>query len=121
MREKYAGSPITATEPVFGYMAKAIGLAMRNERFQMAVMNDTEPAVRDLAAFEDDLKKGNVKALLPNKQVTSNLASRLIDIAHGANIAVVGITETAPADARFVDWMLSELQELDQALQSPSR
>ena len=121
MREKYTGFPIAATEPVFGYMAKAIGLAMRNERFQMAVMNDTEPAVRDLAAFENDLKKGNVKALVHNKQVASNLTSRLIEIAHGANIPVVGITETAPADARFVDWMLSELDELDQALQSSSR
>jgi zinc/manganese transport system substrate-binding protein len=121
MRERYAGFPITATEPVFGYMAKAIGLTMRNERFQMAVMNDTEPAARDLAAFENDLKKGNVKVLLYNKQVTSNLANRLIDIAHGANVPVVGITETAPADARYVDWMLSELDELDQALQSPPK
>src|ERR1700747_1740348 len=30
-------------------MANAIGLTIRNERFQVAVMNDTEPAARDLA------------------------------------------------------------------------
>jgi len=30
MRERYAGVPVTATEPVFGYMAEAIGLDMRN-------------------------------------------------------------------------------------------
>jgi zinc/manganese transport system substrate-binding protein len=121
MRAKYAGIPITATEPVFGYMAAAIGLTIRNERFQMAVMNDTEPAARDVAAFENDLKKRNVRVLIHNKQVTSNLAKRLIDVAHNVNVPVVGITETEPADTRFVDWMLSELDELDNALQSPPR
>jgi zinc/manganese transport system substrate-binding protein len=121
MRAKYAGTPITATEPVFAYMANAIGLTVRNERFQVAVMNDTEPAARDLAAFENDLKKRNVKVLLYNKQVTSNLASRLVDVARGANVAVVGITETEPADTGFVDWMLGELDELESALGGPPR
>jgi zinc/manganese transport system substrate-binding protein len=121
MRAKYAGTPITATEPVFAYMANAIGLTVRNERFQMAVMNDTEPAARDLAAIENDLKKRNVKVLLYNKQVTSNLASRLIDVARGANVPVVGITETAPADTGLVDWMLGELNELESALGGPPR
>jgi zinc/manganese transport system substrate-binding protein len=121
MRAKYAGIPITATEPVFGYMAHALGLIMRNERFQMAVMNDTEPAARDLAAFEDDLKKRNVRVLLHNKQVTSNLANRLIDVARGVNVPVVGVTETEPADTCFADWMRRELDELEQALQGQPR
>ena len=119
MRAKYAGIPIAATEPVFGYLAGAIGLTARNERFQMAVMKDTEPAARDLAAIESDLKKRNVKVLLYNKQVTSNLTRRLIDVARSANVPVVGITETEPADTCFVNWMLSELDDLEQALQSP--
>jgi len=119
MRAKYAGIPITATEPVFSYLAGAIGLTARNERFQMAVMKDTEPAARDLAAIESDLKKRNVKVLLYNKQVTSNLTGRLIDVARSANVPVVGITETEPADTCFADWMLSELDDLEQALQSP--
>ena len=119
MRAKYAGIPITATEPVFSYLAGAIGLTARNERFQMAVMKDTEPAARDLAAIESDLKKRNVKVLLYNKQVTSNLTGRLIDVARSANVPVVGITETEPADTCFMDWMLSELDDLEQALQSP--
>jgi zinc/manganese transport system substrate-binding protein len=117
MRAKYAGVAVTATEPVFGYMANAIGLAVRNERFQMAVMNDTEPAARDLAAFENDLRAANVNVLLHNKQVTSSLSNRLINVARRANVPVVGITETAPANAGYVDWMLSELTELEQALQ----
>ncbi len=30
---KYAGAAVTATEPVFGYMAEALGLTMRNRAF----------------------------------------------------------------------------------------
>jgi len=56
IRATYADVAITATEPVFSYMASALGLKMRNERFQMAIMNDTEPSARDIAAFERDLK-----------------------------------------------------------------
>jgi zinc/manganese transport system substrate-binding protein len=121
MRAKYAGVAVTATEPVFGYMANALGLTVRNERFQMAVMNDTEPAARDLAAFENDLRMANVNVLLHNKQVTSSLANRLINVARRANVPVVGITETAPANASYVDWMLGELGELEQALQSSNK
>jgi zinc/manganese transport system substrate-binding protein len=121
MRAKYASVAVTATEPVFGYMANAIGLTVRNERFQTAVMNDTEPAARDLAAFENDLRTANVNVLLYNKQVTSGLSNRLINVARRANVPVVGVTETAPADASYVDWMLSELSELDQALQSSNK
>src|SRR5262245_60419572 len=43
IRARFAGSSVTATEPVFGYMAEALGLAMRNQRFQLSVMNETEP------------------------------------------------------------------------------
>jgi zinc/manganese transport system substrate-binding protein len=121
MRAKYNGVAVTATEPVFGYMANAIGLTVRNERFQVAVMNDTEPAARDLAAFENDLRNANVNVLLHNKQVTSSLANRLINVARRANVPVVGITETKPANVSYVDWMLVELGELEQALQSSNK
>ena len=35
IRKKFGGAPVTATEPVFGYMAAALGLTMRNENFQI--------------------------------------------------------------------------------------
>jgi zinc/manganese transport system substrate-binding protein len=90
IQAKYGGVPVTATEPVFTYMANALRLTIRNERFQIAVMNDTEPAARDLAAFENDLKKRKVKVLIYNKQVTGNLTNRLIDVARRTKVAVVG-------------------------------
>jgi zinc/manganese transport system substrate-binding protein len=37
-------------------MAKALGFKMRNDRFQLAVINNTEPRTSDVAAFERDLR-----------------------------------------------------------------
>lgn len=115
----YRGQPVTATEPVFGPMAAAIGLAMRNVRFQTAMMNDTEPSARDIAAFEDDLKQRKVKALIYNSQVSEQLTRRLLAIAKEAHVPVVPVTETQPADTTFADWMLSQLDALDRALAKP--
>ena len=54
--KKFAGTPVTATEPVFGYMLDALGMQVRNMRFQIAVMNDSEPGALEVAGFENDLK-----------------------------------------------------------------
>lgn len=116
LRDKHKGKPVTATEPVFGPMAEAIGLTMRNEKFQRALMNETEPSAKDIAAFESDLKARKVKALLYNKQVSEKLAQRLVAIAQDSKIPVVGVTETMPPDTTFVDWMLGQLDALDKAL-----
>ncbi len=116
LRGKYAGTPVTATEPVFGYMATALGLKMRNERFQLAVMNDTEPRASDVAAFETDLRRHQVRVLFYNSQATDAAAQRMLAIARQANVAVVGVTETAPAGKKFQDWMTGTLDAVAQGL-----
>jgi zinc/manganese transport system substrate-binding protein len=116
IKAKHTGAPVTATEPVFGPMAKALGLAVRNERFQLAVMNGTEPAARDLAAMQDDLKQRRVRLLLYNSQVSDDLTERLRAIARGAGVPVVGVTETAPANASYQDWIAQELDAVAKAL-----
>lgn len=120
LKTKHTGKTVTATEPVFGPMAAALGLTMRNERFQLAMMNDTEPSARDVAAFENDLKERKVKALIYNSQVSEKLTERLLAVARKAKVPVVPVTESMPANANFVDWMLSELDTLDKALSDPN-
>lgn len=116
MRARFAGQPVTATEPVFGYMAAALGLTMRNERFQLATMNGTEPRPSDVAAFEADLRGRKVRALLYNSQATGPAAQRLLQLARQSNIPVVGVTETEPGETTFQAWMLSQLDALEKAL-----
>lgn len=116
MRKKFAGTEVTATEPVFGYMSTALGLKMRNERFQLAVMNDTEPSARDIAAFLDDLKRKRVKALFYNNQVTDDLTEKLLAAAKDAGVPIVGVTETKPDGVTFQAWILGQLTALEAAL-----
>ncbi|MGA7386311.1 MAG: zinc ABC transporter substrate-binding protein [Pseudolabrys sp.] len=120
LKAKHVGTAVTATEPVFSPMAEALGLTMRNQRFQLAMMNDTEPSARDMAAFESDLKERKVKVLIYNSQVSEKLTERLRDIAYEAKVPVVGVTESMPANTSFHDWVLSELDALDKALSGPN-
>jgi len=119
LRKKHSGTPVTATEPVFGYMAAALGLVMRNERFQLAVMNDTEPSASDVAAFETDLRKHQVKLLIYNSQATDESAKRLLEIAHRSKVPVIGVTETEPRGKTYQEWMRGQLDALDDALAKP--
>lgn len=118
LRGRFAGTPVTATEPVFGYMATALGLDMRNERFQRAVMNDTEPSASDTAAFTADLRLHRVRLFIYNSQATDSAAQRLLRIARQSKVPVIGVTETQPAGMTYQDWMLGQLDALEKALSS---
>jgi zinc/manganese transport system substrate-binding protein len=118
--DKYAGTSVTATEPVFGYMAAALRLTMRNAAFQLAVMNNTEPSARDLGRFEQDLKDHKVRVMFYNTQATDRLVQRLVDLARAAKIPVVGVTETCPPGLTYQAWMLRELEATDKALAGPA-
>ncbi|HQT46993.1 MAG TPA: zinc ABC transporter substrate-binding protein [Acidocella sp.] len=116
LRAKYAGIKITATEPVFGLMAQALGLVVLNQPFQTAIMNGTEPAPKDVAVFEDDLRQRRVRALIYNAQVTDDLTATLLALARKNDVPVIGVTETEPAGLNYQQWMDSGLDAVDQAL-----
>ena len=116
LKGRLAGTPATATEPVFGYMFEALGMNVRNQPFQLSVMNDTEPSASDVAAFEADLKTGKVKLLVYNSQASDALADRMLKLAKEHNIPVVGADETEPPGKTYQAWMAGELEAVDKAL-----
>ena len=118
MRRSYAGQPVTASEPVFGYQAKLIGLDVRNEKYALAVMNNAEPTPSQVAAFENDLKGRHVKVMLYNAQASEPAVAKLVQMAKDNNIPVVGVSETEPPNSTYQDWMMGQLNALDRALAS---
>ena len=116
MKAKYAGTSVTASEPVFGLMADLIGLEVHNKAFQLAVMNNTEPSASDVAAFEDDLKGHKVKVMIYNAQADDQAVKRLVALAKDSKIPIVGVSETEPAGKTYQAWMLGQLDALDKAL-----
>lgn len=116
LRARYAGLDVTATEPVFGYMFDALGLRVRNQPFQLAVMNNTEPSASDVAAFENDLKTHRVKLLIYNSQASNPIAKHMQAIAEQSGVPVVGASETEPVGKDYQAWMTSELDAVERAL-----
>ena len=116
LRARCAGVAVTATEPVFGYVLDALGMQVKNQSFQLAVMNNTEPSASDVAAFENDLRTHSVKLLIYNSQATDPVADRMRKIANEAGVPVVGATETEPPGTDYQAWILGELDAVDRAL-----
>jgi zinc/manganese transport system substrate-binding protein len=120
LHSTFPGVAVTATEPVFGYMATALGFTMRNERLQLAVMNDTEPGASDVVAFENDLRKHLVRLLFYNRQASNAAAQRLMKIAQQSKVPIVGVAETEPQGTAYQDWMMRQLDAVEQALANPA-
>jgi len=116
MHKSYAGQPVTASEPVFGYQAALIGLKVHNEKYALAIMNNAEPTPSEVAAFENDLKGRKVKAMLYNAQASEPAVGKLVQLAKDNGIPVVGVSETEPPGSTYQDWMLKQLNALDKAL-----
>ena len=116
MHKSYAGQPVTASEPVFGYQAALIGLKVHNEKYALAIMNNAEPTPSEVAAFENDLKGKKVKAMLYNAQASEPAVGKLVQLAKDNGIPVVGVSETEPTNSTYQDWMMGQLNALDKAL-----
>jgi zinc/manganese transport system substrate-binding protein len=120
IRDRFAGTEVAASEPVFGLMADALGLKMLGDDFQQAIMNETEPSPRAIAALEDDLRSGRAKVLFYNSQVVDPLTERLLAVARESNVPVVSVTESMPEGRTYVGWMIDQLDATAKALAAPA-
>lgn len=116
LRARYSKAAVTATEPVYGYVLNALNLQVKNQRFQLSVMNETEPRASDVAAFQDDLENRSVKALIYNQQTQSPLAQRMLSIARQANVPTVSVSEMQPGAMTYQAWISDSLDSLEEAL-----
>jgi zinc/manganese transport system substrate-binding protein len=107
---------VTATEPVAGYMIQLLGYHNINEHFQFDVMNDAEPAPKEVAEYEDSLRQHRVAVLFYNQQVTDPLTSRIKTIAKSSGVSVVGVNEFVPPGTGYVQWLVQTIQTMDKAL-----
>lgn len=114
----HAGTPVAATEPVYDLMAQAIGLDMRHTRFQLAIMNGTEPRVSDVAALESDLRQRQVRILITNSQTAGGITQRVATIAQRAHIPLAPVSETMPATVDYQTWLMASLNTLQSALEA---
>lgn len=118
MRSKYQGTRVLMTEPVFDYMATALGLAIVDQQgaFQRAVEEGNDPAAAAVAQFRNELASHVVRVLIYNDQTVTPITTQMQDVAKQNGVPVVPVSETEPAGKTYQEWMLSELSTLQQAL-----
>lgn len=118
IRGKYAGTRVLSTEPVFDYMAKALGLNVVDKEgaFQKAVEEGNDPPAAAVAAFRTQLASHNIKVLISNSQAVTPLTTQMKAVAEQNNVAVVSVSETEPAGMTYQKWLTGELGALQAAL-----
>jgi zinc/manganese transport system substrate-binding protein len=118
MRTQSAGTPVAATESIFVYLARYLGLNLLSPpAFMQAVAEGNDPAAADVAEFQTQITSKQVKLLVYNQQTSTAVTTNLKQLAAAAGIPIVGITETIePPNATFEQWFNAELQQLQMAL-----
>ncbi len=113
-----AGKTYGATEGVFEYMARAVGLDDTTPPgYRNASANGSDPSPGDIDTFDRMLEKGRMTVLIFNTQTQGSVPDQIRTQAKRSGIPVVDVTETVPPGAGgFVSWQLGQLRHLAAAL-----
>jgi zinc/manganese transport system substrate-binding protein len=121
IKARYNNTDVIATEPVFGYMAKALGFRMHGIAFQTSMMNGVDPGPKQVQAFQRQLQHRRVRILFYNQQVSSPLVLYLLQQAKQFAIPVVGVMETQARHKTYHEWMQDQLKQVEQVLDERHR
>ncbi len=118
IKEQFHGTEVASTESIFVYLANATDLDLVSPpAFMEAVAADNDPPDASVVEFQCQLESGNVKVLVYNAQTVTPLTTSMKTIAAEHNVTVIAVTETIqPPNVSFQDWMMGELDELQNAL-----
>jgi zinc/manganese transport system substrate-binding protein len=116
--QKYAGTPVGASESIFSPLAAALELHLVTpESFLDAVAEGTDPTGADKATVDRQIQNKEIKVFVFNSQNATPDVRTLVKAAKAHGIPVTAVTETlAPASASFQTWQVEQLRKLDAAL-----
>lgn len=119
IKQKYAGTPIGLTETIFLYQTTAMGLNVLTPlAFQKAIAEGNDPPANTVVAAYNEVNQRQIKVLVYNKQTITPITTNMQNEAIAHHIPVVGVTETMPQGKTYQQWMLDQLDQLAQALQT---
>ena len=118
LKQKYAGTPVLGTEPLWNYQASYCGIKMldADADFQLATMAGNDPPAFAVARFRDQLNNGTAKMLMFNAQAVTPMSLQMQGLAQANNIPIVAFYETKPSGVNYQGWMTGQLQAVLQAL-----
>lgn len=123
IKQRFSGLPVGATETVFDYLARYLGLHLISPaRFMQAVSEGNDPPADTVVAFQDQVAHRAIKVLVYNVQTATAVTTNLRIAATQRSIPVVGVSETLqPVTASFQEWQDGQLIALENALSSQAR
>jgi len=117
LRRDFTGVTYGATEPVFDYMAQAIGLINDTPSgYERAAANEADPAPGDIHDFLTAIERSTIDLLVVNTQTSGALVDQLRHAAQSSGVPIVEVTEAPPNDASFESWQLAQLHALAAAI-----
>jgi zinc/manganese transport system substrate-binding protein len=118
IKEKYAGTPIGASESIVTPLADGLGLKMLTpDSFLSAISEGADPTARDKAAVDQQIAGKQIKIYVYNSQNATPDVRAQVKAAEAKGIPVATVTETpTPAGVSFQDWQVRQLQGIEQAL-----
>ena len=118
IRDRYAGTPIGASESIVSGLADTLGLKLLTPpTFLRDISEGNDPTAADKSLIDQQIKTKAVKVYVYNSQnATPDVAAQVAE-AKAAGIPVTTVTETLfPAGDSFQQWQLTQLEELENAL-----
>lgn len=118
IRQKYAGTPVGASESIFAMLAPALGLRLITPySFLKAISEGGEVTAAEKLTIDRQITHHLIKIYVYNSQnVTPDVRAQLSE-AKAAHIPVATITETlAPPEASYQAWQVRQLAGIEAAL-----
>jgi zinc/manganese transport system substrate-binding protein len=84
--------------------------------FQKAIAEGNDPPANAVITAENQITKRQIKVLIYNEQTVTPITTKLENDAKSNNIPTVSVTETMPSGKTYQNWMLDQLNALEQAL-----
>jgi zinc/manganese transport system substrate-binding protein len=118
IRARYEGVPVGYSESIFQPLGEALGLKLLTPySFAKAIAEGGEVSAQDKQTVDRQVAGRQVKVWVLNSQNVTPDVQRVSELARGAHIPIVTITETlSPASDSFQQWQVAQLEELERAL-----
>jgi zinc/manganese transport system substrate-binding protein len=115
---RYRGVPVGYSESIFQPLGEALGLRLLTpESFADTIAEGGEVSARDKQTVDRQATNREIKVWVFNSQNATPDVQRVNELARGAHIPVVTVTETlVPASATFEQWQVAQLERLQAAL-----
>lgn len=117
LKTTHAGAGAAVTEPVPLYLLAEVGLVNKTpEKFTSAIENGADVPAATVAEVLALMASKDVSLLAYNTQTESPQTQQVKAAAEAAGVPVVDFSETLPANTSYLDWMLGNVTNLEQGL-----